>query len=214
MRVIPVNTQAALEADTLVTRDFMRITGRVRATGAPISEGFWSDVGEVTAQVIDVDTGLAVSYLFSPAGSLIAIDPIPMLSNLTVQEIGAEFSQLDDRINDLIKTYDISQGKVEIWRAEYDPATMVMVAPAASLFIGTIDGAPIETPAEGGVGSVALKFISPAQELTRNNPDLRSHESQQDRAPGDDFYKDVTAVGDLVIFWGRAGSMRNEGSGA
>ena len=122
MRVIPVSTQALLEAQTLVVRDFMRITGRVRATGAPITEAFWSDVGDVNAQVMDADTGLAVAYDFKGVGALIAIDPIPMVSNLTVQEIEVKFSQLDDRINELLRVYDIRQAKVEIYRGEFDPA--------------------------------------------------------------------------------------------
>ena len=92
MRVIPVSTQALLEAQTLVVRDFMRITARVRDTGAPVTEGFWSDLGDVSAQVIDADTGLATSYDFKGVGALIAIDPIPMVSNLTVQEVGVQFS--------------------------------------------------------------------------------------------------------------------------
>jgi hypothetical protein len=188
----------------------MRITGRDRASGAPVTEGFWSDVGAVSAQVVDAETGLVTSYDFTGVGSLIAVDPIRMVSNLTVQEIEVQFSQLDDRINELLRLYDVRQAKVEIYRAEYDPATMVMVEPAAPRFVGYVDGAPVETPAEGGEGSVSIKCVSSAQELTRSNPDMRSDESQQARAPGDDFYKDVTAVGDLVIFWGRAGSMRVE----
>ncbi len=209
MRDIPVNTQALLEAKTLVIRDFMRITGRVRATGDPITEGFWSDVGDVSAQVIDAETGLTVSYDFKGVGALIAIDPIPMVSNLTVQEVEVKFSQLDDRINELLRVYDIRQAKVEIYRGEFDPATGVMVEPAAARFVGFVDGVPVETPAEGGEGSVSIKCVSSAQELTRGNPDTRTDESQQLRAPGDTFYSDVTAVGDLVIFWGRAGSVRD-----
>lgn len=210
MRIIPVNTQALLEADALVSRDFMRLTGRVRATSAPISEGFWSGLGEITAQVMDAETGLATEYAFTGVGSLIAIDPIRQVSNLTVQTINVSFSQLDDRINELIRLYDLRQARVEIYRAEFDPERMVMVEPAAPRFVGYVDGAPIETPSEGGEGSVTLNCVSSAQELTRSNPETRSDESQQVRAPGDRFFADVTSVADLVIFWGRAGSMRDQ----
>lgn len=208
MRVIPVSTQELLEARTLVTRDFMRITGRVRATGAPITEGFWSDVGDVNAQVVDADTGVVVSYDFSGVGALIAIDPIPMVSNLTVQTVTIHFSQLDDRINELVRLFDINQARVEIYRGEFNPETMRMVEPATPRFVGFVDGAPIETPIEGAEGSVQLQCVSAAQELTRANPDTRSHESQVLRSPGDAFFQDVTTIGSLVIFWGRAGSVR------
>jgi hypothetical protein len=206
MRDIPVSTQALLEAKKLVSRDFMRITGRVRATGEPITEAFWSDLGDVSAWVMDADTGEPVSYDFKGVGSLIAIDPIAMVSNLTVQTINIQFSQLDDRINELLRVYDIKLAKVEIYRGEFNPETMTMVEPAASRFVGVVDGAPVETPAEGGEGSVAIQCVSSAQELTRGNPDERSHESQILRAAGDAFFEDVTTVGDIVIFWGRAGS--------
>lgn len=208
MRIIPVSTQALLEAQTLVTRDFMRITARVRATGVPIAQGFWSDVGPVNAQVIDAETGAITSYDFEGAGALIAIDPIPMVSNLTVQTVDVQFSQLDERINELMRTYDLRQAKIEIYRGEFDPATMVMVEPAVARFVGFVDGAPVETGAENSEGSVKLTCVSSAQELTRGNPDTRSHESQIVRAPGDDFLQDVTAVADLVIFWGSGGTVR------
>lgn len=206
-RQISAATQALLEAQTLVTRDFMRITGRTRDTGAPVSDAFWSGVGAISAQVVDPDTGLIVSHDFQGVGALIAIDPIAQVSNLTVQEIEVTFSQLDDRVNELLRLYSIKQAKVEIWRGEFNPDTGRMVEAAGLRFVGFVDGAPVETPAEGGEGSVKVKCKSTAQELTRGNPDLRSHESQQDRAAGDDFFKDVTAVGDLVIFWGRPGRI-------
>lgn len=207
MRDISAATQALLEAQTLVTRDFMRITGRNRDTGAPVSDAFWSGIGPVTAQVVDPDTGLVGSVDFQGVGALIAVDPIPQVSNLTVQEIEVTFSQLDDRVNELLRLYSIKQAKVEIWRGEFNPETGRMVEAAGIRFVGFVDGAPVETPAEGGEGSVKIKCVSTAQELTRANPDLRSHESQQERAQGDDFFKDVTAVGDLVIFWGRPGKI-------
>ena len=124
------------------------------------------------------------------------------------------FSQLDDRINDLLRTYDIRQARVEIYRGHFNAETMVMGAPAEPRFVGFVDGAPVETPTENAEGSIKIKCVSSAQELTRANPDMRSDESQQARAPGDDFYKDVTSVGDLVIFWGRAGSMRDDSAAA
>lgn len=207
MRDISPSTQALLEAQTLVARDFMRITARDRATGDPVTHGFWSDLGDVTAQVVDADTGLVTAYDFEGAGSLIAVDPIPMVSNLTVQTITVQFSQLEERINELLRTYDLRQARVEIYRGEFDPDTLTMAEAATSRFVGFVDGAPVETPAEGGEGSISIKCVSSAQELTKGNPDMRSHESQQLRAPGDDFYKDVTTCGDLVIFWGRAGTI-------
>ena len=212
-KAISTSTQAALEAGTLVTRDFMRITARVRATGKPVTEGFWSDIGEITAPVRDAESGLVVSYPFQGVGALIAIDPIPMVSNLTIHEVEVRFSQLEDRIDALLRVYDMRQARVEIYRGAFDPATMAMVAPAEPRFVGFVDGAPVETPGEGEQGHISIQCVSSAQELTRGNPDVRSHESQRLRDPKDDFFRDVTKAGDLVIFWGSAGRLRSAGSG-
>ncbi len=202
MKNILPATQAALEARTLIVRDFIRITARERATGDFITEGYWNGVTPTNAEVVDGDTGEIAAYDFVGVGSLIQMSAIPMVCDLTVQTVTLKFSQIEDRINDLIRNYDVSQGKVEIYRGEFDPATMRMIEPATPRFLGFADGAPIKTPPEGGEGSVSLVCVSSAQELTRSNPDMRSHESQQLRAPGDDFYKDVTKVGEIEIVWG------------
>jgi hypothetical protein len=202
MRSIPVSIQAALEARSLVTRDFMRITARDRVTGELKTEGFWSGVRGVRAWAIDPETAAAVEYDFSGAGSLISTDPIPAVSNMTVQRVTVNFSLVEDRINELLRTYSLKNAPIVIWRGIFDPDTMTMVEAAQIRFVGFVDGAPTETPAEGQEGAIALECVSHAQELTRSNPDLRSHESQIIRAPGDDFLKDVATVGDIQIFWG------------
>jgi hypothetical protein len=202
MRSIPVSIQAALEARSLVTRDFMRITARDRVTGDLKSEGFWSGARGVRAWAIDPVDGAAVEYDFSGAGALISTDPIPAVSNMTVQRVTVNFSLIEDRINELLRTYSLQDAPLVIWRGTFDPATMAMVEPAQIRFVGFVDSAPVDTPAEGQEGAIALECVSHTQELTRHNPDLRSHESQILRAAGDDFLKDVATVGDIQIFWG------------
>ena len=209
MREIPVSIQAALDAQSLVTRDFMRITARDRVTGEPVSEAFWSGHRAVTAQVLDPQTGVAVSHQFFGAGDLISIDAIPGVSNLTIHRIGIVFNHISDRVDELLRKYDVKQAPIEIYRGVFNPDTMEMVAPAEPRFVGFIDDAPQEVPAEGQVGAVKMECVSNSQELTRKNTDTRSHESQQVRAPGDDFYKDTAAAGDKVIFWGRAKQALN-----
>ncbi|WP_272951106.1 hypothetical protein [Agrobacterium pusense] len=44
MRNISAENLAALEARQLVARDFLWFVARDRATGAPITDGMWSDV--------------------------------------------------------------------------------------------------------------------------------------------------------------------------
>jgi len=203
-RAISTANATALAARRLVARDFIWFVVRDRITGDPVTDGYWSDVGTVSADVIDPDTGGASTRTFHGAGSLISISDIPLVSSLTVQNVTITLSQVADRVNDLLRTYDCKQGQVTIWRGHFDPATRAMVAPAEPRFIGTIDEAPITTPKEGDAGSVIITCTSSTQELTRANPDTRSDASQRLRAATDNFYQDTAVVGGWQQFWGRA----------
>lgn len=172
---------------------------------APVTDGYWSDVGSITAEVINPDSGAIDTRTFSGAGSLISISDIPLVSTITVQNITVTLSQVAERVNSLVRTYDCKQGRVEIYRGLFDPETRAMVAAATPRFVGTIDEAPITTPKENETGSVTLLCTSNTQELTRSNPDTRSDASQRLRSSSDNFYQDVATVGGWQQFWGRAG---------
>lgn len=197
---------AALQARRLVARDFLWLEVKDRNSGAPVFDGYWSDVGTITASVIDPETGGSTSRTFVGAGGLISISDIPLVSNLTVQNVTITLSQVADRVNDLVRTYECKQGKVQVFRGLFDPESRVMVAPAESRFVGFIDDLPIRTPKEGENGGIVLTCTSHTQELTRSNSDTRSHASQLTRTAPlyDDFYIDVGVVGTWQHFWGRA----------
>ncbi|TWH01828.1 hypothetical protein L614_002000000620, partial [Ochrobactrum sp. J50] len=59
MRNLSAENYAALQARQLVARDFLWLVARDRSTGAPFSYGFWSDVGDVSAPILNPNTGLA-----------------------------------------------------------------------------------------------------------------------------------------------------------
>lgn len=204
-RSISAENYEALQARRLIARDFIWFEVKDRETGDPVYDGYWSDVGTITAAVIDPNTGGSTERTWVGALSLISISDIPLVSNLTVQNVTVVLSQVSDRINDLVRGYECKFGKVQIFRGMFDPETREMVAPAFPRFVGTIDDAPITTPAEGGQGDVTLTCTSHTQEMTRSNPDTRSDASQQLRASGDDFYVDVSVVGDWEHFWGKNG---------
>lgn len=201
-RYISPENHAALQARQLVARDFLWLVVRDRSTGAPVTEGLWSDVGNVSAQVIDPDTGLVDTRNWYGSGSLVAIDDIPMVSNLSVQNVNIRLSQIDDRINDLVRLYDAKQGRVEIYRGLFDPASRQMVAPAECRFVGFIDRIEIPTPSENEEGSVTLTCAGHTQEMTRGNPDTRSDASQRLRHPTDNFFQDAGTAGEWDVFWG------------
>jgi hypothetical protein len=203
MREMSAENYAALQARRLVARDFLWLVVRTLDTGLPFGYGFWSDVGNVNAQVLNPDTGLAESRNFEGSGSLIQISDIPLVANLTVQNTTISMSQIDEGVANIVRGYDLKQARVEIYRGLFDPDTRQMVAPAFSRFIGFVDNVVITTPKEGEEGSVELTCASHTQEVTRSNPDTRSQDSQALRLSGDGFFKDTTTVGDWEFFWGR-----------
>ncbi|MET4206846.1 hypothetical protein [Bradyrhizobium sp. LA2.1] len=194
---------AALQARRLKPRDFIWFVVRDRTTGNPVTDGYWSDIGSIDAQVIDPDTGSTVTRTFGGARGLISISDIPRVSNLTVQKITIKLAQVADRVNDLVRGYDCKQGKVQIFRGLFDISTNVMVAPAFPRFVGTIDTAPVTTPKEGETGDVSLSCTGHTAELTRSNPDTRSDASQRLRSATDNFYQDTATVSEWQQYWGK-----------
>ena len=204
MRDISAANYTALQDRILMPRDFIWFVVRDRTDGSPVTDGYWSDIGSITADVIDPDTGGISTRTWAGAGSLIAISDIPLVSNITVQNITVTLSQVADRVQNLVRGYDCKQGRVEIYRGLFDPNSRTMVAPALPRFVGTIDEAPITTPKEGDSGDVSLSCTSNTVELTRSNPDTRSDASQKLRSATDDFFHDAAVVGEWNHFWGRA----------
>jgi len=201
-RNISAENLAALAARRLVARDFLTIVARTRDTGAPVEDNMWSDVGNVTASVVDPNTGLEDSRDFYGSGTLVAISDIPLVANLSVQNVTIQMSQVNDRVEQLVRDYDCQQARVEIFRGLFDPETRQMVAPAECRFVGFVDKIEITTPSENEEGGVTLTCASHTQEMTRSNPDTRSHESQKLRSSTDSFYEDSSTAGEWEIFWG------------
>lgn len=203
MLALSAENAAALAARSLQSRDFIWFTVRNRSTGLPFSEGYWSDVTTVSAQVISPVAG-TVTRTWHGAGSLIQIGAIVRSANPVVQTVEIQLSQIDDRINDLIRLYDARQGRVEIYRGLFDPVTGALVSPGYARFYGFVDGVPVTTPAEGGTGSVKVTCKSHTQEFSRSNPSIRSDADQRRRSATDNFYQDVSTAGELEIWWGQA----------
>lgn len=203
MRAITPENYEALSNRRLMARDFLWITARTLDTREPVSDGLWSDYGDTSTQVIDPETGLIVTRLFHGAASLISIAPIPLVSNVTVQNVTIILSQLNDRVRDLVQGYDCKQAPVQLFRGLYNIDTRALVSPAIPRFVGFVDLIKINTPSEGDEGSVEVTCTSHTQEMTRSNPDTRSHESQILRLDNDSFFQDSGTVGEWEQWWGK-----------
>lgn len=202
MRSISTANQAALAARALVARDFLWFVARDRTTGESVPVGFWSDIENVSAQVLDPDTLLPVVRSYYGAGGLISIDDIPAVSTIQVQDVHIRMSQLDEQVANAVRGYDTKQARVEIHRGLFDPISRDLVAPAVVRFVGFVNVIEVHTGAENEDGYVDITCTSHTQELTRSNPATRSHADQQTRAPGDTFFIDAAVVGDWEFQWG------------
>ncbi len=203
MRNLSAENYAALQARQLVARDFLWLVARDRSTGANFSYGFWSDVGDVSAPMLNPNTGLAETRNFEGSGTLIQISDIPLVANLTVQTITVSVNQIDPAVENIVRGYDLKQARVEVYRGLFSPVSRQLVAPAINRFIGFVDEIEIKTPKEGEEGSVTLTCASHSHEFTRYNPSTRSHEDQKKRDPDDDFFVDASTVGEWEHFWGQ-----------
>ncbi len=204
MRFISGQTQTLLDGRAVKIRDFIWFVVRDRSTGAEVRQGYWSDVGSVNAQVINPQTQLAEARGFDGAGTLISVSPIPLVSNLSVQSVTIELSQVSDA-DRLIRLYDVKQGRVEIYRGLFELGSMVQAQPAFSRFFGFIDEPEIKTPRENEEGGIILNCVSHSQELNRSNPATRSDAYQRQRSPSDSFRRHAAVVGSWDIKWGAAG---------
>lgn len=195
---------SAIAKRTVAARDFLWIVAKDPSDDYnPVSVGFWSDLANVTASVIDPDTGSSVSRAFYGAGSLIAISDIPSVAQISTDKITIDMSQLHEEVEKAVRLYYIKQARVEIFRGYVDPKSGQLVAPAEARFVGYIDHVEIITPSENEEGSVRIEVANHSTELLRSNPATRSHEDQQLRYPGDDFFIDAAVVGEWGPFqWG------------
>ncbi len=203
MREVSAAAQAALENRDARLRDFIWFSVRDRITDNVVEVGYWSDVGPIDAQIIDPATQLTQVRSFSGAGSLISVGAIPLVSNLSVQTVTVELSQVSDA-DALIRGYDARQGRVEIYRGLFARGSYVQLAPAFARFVGYIDGIDFNTPSAGEEGAISLECVSHTQELSRSNPATRSDAHQRLRSPSDSFRRHAAAVAGWEIKWGTA----------
>jgi hypothetical protein len=208
MKQYSANTVAALAARRLVPRDFLWIVARDRATGLPVNVGFWSDLSNVSALVLDPETGAPVLRTFYGSGSLIQISDVPSIVGVSVESVTVTMSQLHDQVEEAIRLYDCKQARIEIHTGLLDPDSRQLVDPAEPIFVGFIDEIEIRTPSENEDGAAILTCASGTQELLRSNPATRSHADQQVRAPGDEFFLDAAVCGDWDHYWGAVGQNK------
>lgn len=202
-RPVSLVNQALLESSALIARDFLWVIARDRVTGDDVPVGFWSGIDDITISMLHPDTGIPETRTYIGSGTLIQTSEVPLVSSLTVQTITITTSQLHEAVSEAIRVYDAKQARVELHRGLYNPLTNALDDYPLPRFLGFLDDAPINDPAEGNDGSASLSCTSNTQEITRSNPDTRSHASQQLRLAHDEMMLNTATIGEVEFWWGQ-----------
>lgn len=199
VRPLDVATQGAIRnRNAIIVRDFVLVTKGEDAWG------FTTFGEDVSLNIIDGVTGETVNRAYlGDNGPIVSIDAIPMKIGIEVSTTSVALNHLHPGVLDLVRGHDCRNAVMQIHRGYLDPASMLLVAAPRIRRLGWINGAPIETPAAGGRGSVTLRMVSTTRELTRTNPARRSDEQQRLRS-GDRFrrYGGITSYD---YWWGEKG---------
>ena len=201
------DTITALQKGGLILRDMLWIRGSDNL-GNPQTWGFWAGEDNVTVTVVKAtDPASTESRAYVGGGSLLpdGVDPIVYQLGLVAQTINVKLSQIHASVQDMVRGADIRLAEAELHRALFDVATGLIVSTPFPRFYGIIEGAPINTPAVGGDGSITLAITSVSIDLTRTNPALKSDEATKLRS-GDRFRQYSGVTGQYTVDWGEARS--------
>ena len=202
MTVYDSTTLAALTTGAHARRLFIYIRGK-DSGGSAKTFGYWKGLGNVTVTVTSAIDGGSESRSYVGDGAIVDVDPVIYSLGLEVRDISVNLSQIHATVQDMVRGNDIRHAQVEFHIGILDASTGALVANPLPYWLGYVDGAPIETPADGGEGSVTLKMVSCTADLTRSNTAKKSDETQKLRS-GDRFRKWADSAGGIKVWWGEA----------
>lgn len=200
MTVYDSNTLTVLSSGAHVRRPMVYIRGK-DSGGSPKTFGFWAGLGNITVTVVSAIDGTNESRNYIGDGALKSIDSVIYSLGLEVRDIQCTLSQIHASVQDMLRGNDIRHAQVEVHVGVRDSSTGAFVANPLPYWLGYVDGAPLETPADGGEGSLTLKMVSAAVDLTRTNTAKKSDETQKLRS-GDRFRRYADTAGKVKIWWG------------
>lgn len=190
--------------DGLVVRRLIYVRSVTRdPIPSPAPVGFWTGDRTSVIPVRDGQTGEPAAYSFVGMGSKLKIPPIPRVSDLTIQTIEVQLSQVDPSVQYMFLQNNARFARVDIHEALFDPISRQLIG-AELVFIGEVDGDPVvSTPAVNEVGNVTMSVVSYAiRTLTTPNPKRRSNETLVQRNPLDTFAIYANATPNMTVQWG------------
>lgn len=204
MKNISAEFQAALSSapnSGLVPRRLVTFHPKDRSTGEVVEIGIWNDIEDMNITVYSGLTGTAETRPFYGDVGL-SVGEVIRVSDLTMQTVAIEISQIADLSSEIARTYDARLAKCEIHDLLLDPVSRVQVAPAEIAFLGLVDDLTIDTPESGGDGKMTFSVISDAiAMLERINPMKSSYEGQKRRF-GDEWGRYSSTIANWTVPWG------------
>jgi hypothetical protein len=186
----------------IVPRQLLWVIAKDRTSGAATPVGFWTGDEDMSVNVVNGTTGLEETRSYYGAINL-TIPSIPRVSDLTIQTVTIDLSQIAPAAQLLLRGYDVRLAKVEIHDLLLDTKSRLPVSLPQLAFLGEVDGAPITTPPIGQAGKAQLKIVSDGiSMLARKNPRKSSYESQKRRS-GDEWGIYASTVATWDIPWGQ-----------
>ncbi len=197
-----VDQLVAAQDDGIIPRQFVYVKNiQPFGGGAPVSFGFWTGDDDADFVVVDGETGAPVTRTYYGAVNMV-IDNIPRVSDMSIQTIEIQVSQIATATELLVRGYDVRLAKVEIHEMAMSNSSRLPVSEPEVVFLGQIDGAPIETPGIGEDGAITFAINSDAMSmLARVNPRKSSDQSQRRRSD-DRFGQYSGSVRSWKIKWG------------
>lgn len=211
MRNLTSNILAAIRAPAVETRDFVWIIAKRRDNGNAAPIGFWSGAGAYQAAVTDPVDGVTVNRLFN--GSAIeGVSDIALTTGLEVQSVKITLSAIDAAAQQAFRGTDAKGAPIRVFRGYFDPGKGVMIDAAQPRFVGVINTAEITRAKEGEQSTIEVEAIDDLEQLRRETGFVRSLADQQSRRDAsDDFHRDVEAMAQREIAWGKNRVVASKG---
>jgi hypothetical protein len=173
------------------------IAARNRLTDAVETVGFWNGDDDVTFTIE------GEARVYHGAGALLGMDDLNVEPGLGVRMFSVWLATAAPEVIDAVRGYDVRLAPVEVHRVLTDPVSHQMIAPPHRLFRGTVDGAPLTTPAKRSSGGrVAVSIASAARALTRTLSARYSDASMRRRGGDDRLFRYADVSGSVPVYWG------------
>ena len=153
MRNQPVEITEILNGvkdNSLSDRKAVWIVARNRQTGLKEGVGIWSGDEDVGLTIIEGENGATITRPYVGSGNLLSISDITRVADFTIQTVTIDLSKIADMARKVTREYDLHRAYVEIHDITLRPSTGMPAAPEEPVFIGIVDGAPMQVRSRPG----------------------------------------------------------------